>query len=1018
MVIWGLIWGALLGSVLPGWWVNAISGGILGALIGLSLRLAVRKEIDARVEHALAERAHEDRVLRAARDARVLRAAREAATAAGGAQVSAAATPAGPPPSAATAAAPPAAPTATPPLGTAAAGGPPPAPTGAAANASLTDWIEEDEVWAVSDTPLPNAAPLPRSSQASTRSGAAGSTRPSTRSSTRTTHAAPPSRPGGVDTLIGGVLGWFTGGNPIVRIGLVILFIGLAFLARFAAQAGLLPPALRLAMVGAAGVALLVLGFRKRLARPDFGLALQGGGVAVLYLTVLAAFRLYALLPQGAAFVLLVLICALGCALALLQNARGMAFGAFAGGFAAPYLLSTGEGQHVVLFTYFALLDLGVLAIASRRAWRELNLLGFVATFGSATLWGWMRYAPANYASAQGFLWLFIAIFTAAAIFYARRQPMRLGNMVDSTLVFGTALAGFGLQMGLVQHLEHGTAFAALGFGAAYLLLALALRRRGGPGDTLLVEAFLALGVGFVTLAVPLALNAQWTSGVWALEGAAAFWVGARQARWMPRAFGLLLLGLGIVAFGGALHPPVVGAWPLAHSGFLGAVLIALPLAGVAWLARQPLGHSDSGAAQVYASLERGLSAPLFLVGFAFWCLAWALEAGRTLPVGDGMVGPAVLAPHVRVLALMLAVLLSAAAALRWAEGSGWAVAAWPSRLSLPVLVMGWLAYAETGHHVPQSPGWLAWPLALGLHLFLLRRNECPPAKAQQVLERGWRGWLRAQHPGGVWLALLLLADALWWAIGRANLWGTAWASVVGLVSATAVLAALTLWASKPRARRVWPLRPHAEGYYWIAALPLAALLLLGTLALAWTSSGRADPLPYLPLLNPTDLSIALALAALLLWRHRVLAARPQPAGAAVLAKPGFWLALGGVALVAISTVWLRVVHHYFGVPWQADALFRSFLVQTGYSILWTLLALALMVGAHRRGTRGAWLAGAGLLGLVIVKLLLIDLGNSGGAERIVAFIGVGVLMLVVGYFAPLPPRAAPVSPSRKEPRR
>lgn len=94
------------------------------------------------------------------------------------------------------------------------------------------------------------------------------------------------------------------------------------------------------------------------------------------------------------------------------------------------------------------------------------------------------------------------------------------------------------------------------------------------------------------------------------------------------------------------------------------------------------------------------------------------------------------------------------------------------------------------------------------------------------------------------------------------------------------------------------------------------------------------------------------------------------------------------------------------GHGWQ---LFASFLVQAGYSILWTLIALGLMIGSHRRALRGAWMMGAGLLGLTVLKLFVIDLSNRGGSERIFVFIAVGVLMLVVGYFAPLPPvRRAP----------
>lgn len=47
----------------------------------------------------------------------------------------------------------------------------------------------------------------------------------------------------------------------------------------------------------------------------------------------------------------------------------------------------------------------------------------------------------------------------------------------------------------------------------------------------------------------------------------------------------------------------------------------------------------------------------------------------------------------------------------------------------------------------------------------------------------------------------------------------------------------------------------------------------------------------------------------------------------------------------------------------------------------------------------------ASLLGVVVVKLLFVDMSQAEGIARIVAFIGVGMLMLLIGYFVPLPPR-------------
>ena len=120
---------------------------------------------------------------------------------------------------------------------------------------------------------------------------------------------------------------------------------------------------------------------------------------------------------------------------------------------------------------------------------------------------------------------------------------------------------------------------------------------------------------------------------------------------------------------------------------------------------------------------------------------------------------------------------------------------------------------------------------------------------------------------------------------------------------------------------------------------------------------------------------------------------------------------IAALAFIAVNTLWLRVAHHLLGIAWNPDALLASFTVQTGIAILWTLLALALMVAAHRRGRRTLWLVGAGLLGVTVAKLLLVDMNNAGGGARIIAFIVVGLLMLVVGYLAPLPPRNANNAP-------
>jgi uncharacterized membrane protein len=165
---------------------------------------------------------------------------------------------------------------------------------------------------------------------------------------------------------------------------------------------------------------------------------------------------------------------------------------------------------------------------------------------------------------------------------------------------------------------------------------------------------------------------------------------------------------------------------------------------------------------------------------------------------------------------------------------------------------------------------------------------------------------------------------------------------------------------------------------------------------------GDPLPLPYLPLLNPLDLTQALAFLSIAIWlaalkgSDEALLAKAQPAA--------------GVALTALLFIWvnalvLRTIHFWFDVPYDFYSLWHSMLVQATFSLLWSIMALATMLLAHRQRWRVAWVAGAVLLGAVVVKLFLVDLGQAGGVERIVSFIGVGLLLLLIGYLAPVPPR-------------
>ena len=144
---------------------------------------------------------------------------------------------------------------------------------------------------------------------------------------------------------------------------------------------------------------------------------------------------------------------------------------------------------------------------------------------------------------------------------------------MDSTLVFGMPLVAFGLQAELVRNVEYGLAFSAVAAGLIYIGLATALWRRRDHGLSALVEAFLALGVVFGSMAIPLALSGSWTAVAWSLEGAGLAWVGFRRNRWPARAFGLLLqIGSGALFLLGS-HG-VTSDMAVFNSRFLGGMMV------------------------------------------------------------------------------------------------------------------------------------------------------------------------------------------------------------------------------------------------------------------------------------------------------------------------------------------------------------------------------------------------------------------------------------------------------------
>jgi len=761
------------------------------------------------------------------------------------------------------------------------------------------------------------------------------------------------------------VRAYFTGGNLIVRVGIIVLFFGVAFLLKYATEHAQLSIRVRLIGVAVGAAGLFALGWRLRERRRGFALALQGGAIGVLYLTLFVALRLYQLLSPEVTFALMAALGVASSLLAIRQDSLAMSFLGAAGGFLAPVLASTGQGSHVVLFTYYALLDLAIVAQAWFKAWRPLNLLAFVFTFGVGTAWGITRYDPALFASTEPFLLFYFLAFIAVAVLFAFRQAPELTHYVDGTLVFGTPLAAMALQLALVRDIPHGSAWSATGAGLIYLALAAWLHRTRRETLGLLVQSFLALGIAFLTLAVPLWLDDSWTAITWALEGAAMFWAGLRQQRWLSVASGVLLQLAAAVLYVisvGTLESPV----PVANAPYMGALFLAIAGLMSARFAAQSLALSKPfGPAPASMLLAWGL---------AWWLYSGANELEAFLPA------------HWLPGALLTFCAVTALVCGQLVRPLDWPTLRVPALSILPVMIVAaWWWFARLLHPLGDG-GWFAWPIAFGVLWYCLWRNE--DSRHARLDAR--------LHAMALWTLSLLASWELSWQVAQVTAADTAWAGAAwGLVPA-----ALLAFITTSGAEKSWPTRHYlADARTWWA-MGLAAMIGAWSLWQSFGSDGNVAPLPYLPLLNPLDLSVSLALLSvarwlMMLWREEGLFGAEQ--------QRGMTGALTGVAFVWLNAVLLRTMHHWRGIPYKADALLADTAIHTALSIFWTVLALGAMLWANRSLQRVVWFCGAALMGVVLVKLFLVDLARIGTVPRIVSFLGVGELLLVIGYYSPLP---------------
>jgi uncharacterized membrane protein len=320
----------------------------------------------------------------------------------------------------------------------------------------------------------------------------------------------------------------FIGENLINKIGIAILVLGIGYFVKFAIDQDWINEIGRVFIGLLAGGGLIGLAHRMRHTLPAFSSVLVGGGLAVLYFTVAIAFHEYRLFPQAAAFIIMVVITGFSILLSVSYNRMELAVLSLLGGFATPFMVSTGAGNYQVLFTYILILNAGMLVLAYLKGWKILN---WIAYFFTVVLYGgWLStrvfgVVNAPLVGALVFGTLFYLIFFGMNIINNLKEKIRFAAADITILLSNTFLyyaAGMLVLADIRQGLYQGlftVVLAIFNFVFAYLLF------RSQRADRNLIYLLLGLVITFISLAIPVQLEGNYITMFWALEAVLLLWL-------------------------------------------------------------------------------------------------------------------------------------------------------------------------------------------------------------------------------------------------------------------------------------------------------------------------------------------------------------------------------------------------------------------------------------------------------------------------------------------------------------
>lgn len=418
----------------------------------------------------------------------------------------------------------------------------------------------------------------------------------------------------------------FIGENLINKIGIIITVIGVAIGAKYAIEHQLISPLTRIILGYLFGLGMLGIAIRLKKEYENYSAVLLSGSIAILYFMTFAAYSFYQLIPQILAFSLMVLITIFTVLAAVKYNKPIIAHFGLVGAYAVPFLLGDNESNVGILFSYMAIINIGILVISFVKYWRSLYYSSFTMTW--LVYLGWFNTSyqnPELFNLAFGFLLIFFLIFYTVFLAYKLRKNKKY-EAEDILLLLSNSFIFYGLGYAILLHHEPGTKLLGLftiGNSLIHFLVSAILYKQKLVDKNLLYLIF-GLVLVYLTLSIPVQLDGNWVTLLWAGEAAVLFWIGRSKSQSFYEILSYPIMLLSFISLiqdwgtGPYMRHPQEDIIPLFNINFLTSLLFLAAFGFILSLIRNKKYHPPGNISEEVKSLVSFIVPAIFLITLYF----------------------------------------------------------------------------------------------------------------------------------------------------------------------------------------------------------------------------------------------------------------------------------------------------------------------------------------------------------------------------------------------------------------